>query len=224
MAEIIAPSDYSVHGPWLHVRRKGVAPHLLTYWGHGLRPLGARMQGDRALAHHWLRLAFEAGELKTLAAGLGQKGPWRSLSLNFSRARTIKSKDRGLARVVIGTARSDRDHDQAMSIIARRHYLNPRPGGVHLIARLIDAKRPSPIIGCLTLERLTYSAPRGREEIYRRMGLQLPSAAQRWTTGFRKKELQTLGVAWISRVAVEEKYEGSGLATALCDVACEAAP
>src|SRR5262245_30193381 len=116
MTEIIGPSDYSVHGPWLHVRRTGIPPHLLTYWGHGLRPLGLTDGEVVGLPHHWIQLEIEDLELKAIAVAPGRQGPWRALDHGFQRTRTVAPKAGKQIQAVIAVARSDRDHDEAMAL------------------------------------------------------------------------------------------------------------
>ncbi|WP_414643460.1 GNAT family N-acetyltransferase [Candidatus Binatus sp.] len=123
----------------------------------------------------------------------------------------------------------DEDREAAHDLIARVHYLKPPRGGLILCCgtrrkgSLSTGKNQDrssvKLIGCAVLETLWHGNPKGRQIAAERiLGRKVPRT---WS---RRNIVDKLRIGWISRIAVEEGFQGLGVGTALTTELCRIAP
>lgn len=198
------------------------------------------------MAHRRRPLRIEADGGEVVGLDVKADGEWRRVLPGFKAEAYVPALG---DKIVIEPAITERDRAAAQSIVARAHYLNPRPGGHMLIARIRDAKTrkrmreahwaglqpPLPasdaceafggvgdVVGALIVERLFHGNPKGRSEIYQQVQQKPPKTPPPGKThGFLHKVVYGLGLYWISRVAVDAPYQRTGIGEILCDAARE---
>ena len=127
----------------------------------------------------------------------------------------------------------DIDLVEAREVILRSHYLSIPSRGAYLACRFIGAREQltarkaaferlpkdaytrsgdwhepaGNVVACVVLDRLYHGNPTGREALAAKMHKSL--------AGTRSEIVERLGVAWISRIAVDAPYRDLGLGEAL---------
>lgn len=122
----------------------------------------------------------------------------------------------------------------AREVLERSHPHRSPPSGIYLICTFADraqqqdifarkkkARRrddpwssawrsdPTPVVGCVVLSRLFHGNPRGRAEIMKDCGAWFEPSAK------RSDVVNGLGLAWVSRIAVDAPYRGLNIGTYL---------
>lgn len=126
----------------------------------------------------------------------------------------------------------DEDREAAHDLIARVHYLRPPRGGLILSCGIRaegplstpkpgrNQERPSvKLIACAVLETLWHGNPKGREIAAEKiLERKIPRT---WS---RRDIVDRLRIGWVSRIAVEDDFQGLGIGTALTKELCRIAP
>src|SRR5205807_1005571 len=136
---------------------------------------------------------------KVVGLWMEMGGAWQVVLPSFSRG--VSPRNRRARRIVIEVATTDAQRKVALRIVRRTHYLDPRNGGLILLAK-IDGT----IVGALQIERLMHGHPFGRDQVYLAEGLQAPDRRAMKRAGFRRRVVDQLGLYWISRVALENPF------------------
>ncbi len=157
----------------------------------------------------------------------------------YSKTETIESKKYGKIGLAIWEVMDDSDRYRAYNIIMRSHYMSTPLRGLILAIKFLEPEIQKSIInspitdrkdkwspawneevgsmvGCLVLDQLTYSNPKGRRNIAEDMKcndlLEGP-----WYKQKRNVVIDRLNVAWVSRIAIDAPYRNLGLGTILAD-------
>jgi GNAT superfamily N-acetyltransferase len=247
---IVEPKQYRVRGNWVYFPALELSPIQVPFGlGLGTQRRGAPAKSalSRALRPR-LRLRAKGRQITILDAEV--RGSWRRVMPPFCRLIVGDSRKRPLFRITAAT--EDADRLAAVRIVTRAHYLKARSRGLILLARIEDPHRArairakwwsklpletrrrygtleeatngtGQIVGALHLERLVHGHPLGRIAIYEQDQRRPPDKRSTRHPGFRWRVVRQLGLYWVSRIAVDEPFQGLGIGSALCDAAREVA-
>lgn len=123
---------------------------------------------------------------------------------------------------------------EARELLERSHPRRSPSNGVYLLCGVedtswqqqilnqgrIDPLRPDPwstawnqdashVVGCVALSRLFHGQPRGRAEVAANAGVELSAMPS------RRAVVDSLGLVWMSRIAVDAPYRGLDIGTAM---------
>ena len=250
--KILEANQYRVRDNWLHVSALDLDPIQIPFGlGLGTRRSGTTAKtksGRPRVLRPRLRLQTKGRQITVLDAEA--YGSWRRILPSFSRV--IGKGPRRGPTFLIKTATEDAERLAAHRIVTRTHYLKARPRGLILLARIEDPVSAGKIrsrwwstlpravkarygtleratggtgqiVGALHLERLVHGHPLGRAAIYQSARAKPPDGRSTSRPGFRWRVVRELRLYWISRIAVDEPFQGLGIGSALCDAAREVA-
>lgn len=137
-------------------------------------------------------------------------------------------------------AADDSTFMEARQLLERSHPRRSPPSGIYLLCSFSDAaeqnavlaqerrnrnhqdpwspvwrSKPGPVVGCLVFSRLFHGEPTGREEVMDDASIDTSFR----NVATRKDMVDRLGVAWISRIAVDAPYRNCGIGTAMLEEA-----
>jgi GNAT superfamily N-acetyltransferase len=190
---IVASDQYRVRENWLYFPALHLNPAQIPFGlGVGRESTLEEMFDDRTARRQRLKVQSNGRDVTVLE--VEASGSWRPVLPAFSR--TVAGVKKGAPTVRIETAVADWQRGVARALVARSHYLSPRPGGLILLARIGDgqfAKQArekwwseletpertrlggdleratgglGDVVGALHLERLMHGHPSGRNAIY----------------------------------------------------------
>lgn len=200
----------------------------------------------KALAEYEFYIQKHQDTDKLIARKKGHKGDIEILPI-YSKNIEITYSDRKMT-INIHIVNNKNEYTIGNGIINSTHYLKAPNKGLMMIAEfcstddrdyIIKSKKDiydkcsqiqkiysdnSLIIGCIVLDKLTYSNPIGRINIANEMNIDierfkgLDAEGNKLENKYKLNEiLEMLRVAWISRIAVLPIYQGIGIGTALVE-------
>jgi GNAT superfamily N-acetyltransferase len=138
----------------------------------------------------------------------------------------------GKLRLRIFEVVRDLDRYEALSVVSRSHYLQVPARGVVVACMLLDPRQqerirsksrrtdswspawqeePGRVIGCAVIDYLYHGSPKGRSAII----ATVKQPHRNFNSMNRSEFVRALGLAWISRFAVDAPYRSIGIGTLL---------